>query len=133
MQENVDEMVAILKQYFSIMDELWAWSKDLQVLQALKGKRFRVLVDVYTTTELDSIDDWIVKIEQSNEVMEPLHAKIHQLKDQIQERILEAMKHYNDAFLEIFEDDEWEKLMLIEIVVENFYKIFEEASNEDDI
>ena len=133
MQENVDEMVAILKQYFSIMDELWAWSKDLQVLQALKGKRYRVLVDVYTTKELDSIDDWILKIEQSNEVMELLHAEIHQLKDQTQERILEATKHYNDAFLEIFEDDEWEKLMLIEIVVEKFQKIFEEASNEDDI
>ena len=37
MQENVDKMVEILKKDFNIMDVVWAWSKDLQVLQAIKG------------------------------------------------------------------------------------------------
>ena len=36
-QENVNKMVAILKQDFSIIDEVQAWSKDLQTLQAIKG------------------------------------------------------------------------------------------------
>ena len=82
MQENVDKMVAILKQDFSIMDEVHAWGKDLQVLQAIKGQMYRMLVDVYTIEELDLIDDQIEKKVGSNKVMETLHAKIHWLKDQ---------------------------------------------------
>ena len=35
--------------------------------------------------------------------------------------------------LEIFEDDEWEELIPIEVVVEKFQKIFEEASKDEDI
>ena len=45
------------------MDEVWAWSKDLQTLQAIKGKRHQILIDVYTGEELDMIDDFIEKIE----------------------------------------------------------------------
>ena len=52
--------------------------------------------------------------------METLHAEIHQLKDQAWEKNLEAKKYYSDACLDIFEDDEWEKLMPIEVVVEKF-------------
>ena len=51
------------------------------------------------------IDDWIEKIVDRNKVMETLHAEIHRLKDQAWEKILEAEKHYNDAYLDIFEDD----------------------------
>ena len=126
-------MVAILKQDFSIMDEVRAWSKDLQVLQAIKGQRYNFFIDVYTVEELDLIDDWIEKILDSNKVMETLHTEIHQLKDQAQERILEVERHYRDACLEIFEDDEWENLLPIEVVVKNFRKIFEEVSNDEDI
>ena len=36
-QENVGKMVAILKQDFSLMDEVHTWQKDLQVLQVIKG------------------------------------------------------------------------------------------------
>ena len=50
-QENVDKMVVILKQDFNIMDEVHAWGKDLQVLQAIKGHRYTILVDVYTVEE----------------------------------------------------------------------------------
>ena len=78
------------------------------------------------------IDDWIEKYTDSNKVMETLHAKIHRLKDQGQEWILEVERHYNDACLEIF-DQEQEKLFPIEVVVERFRKIFEEASNDEDI
>ena len=46
---------------------------------------------------------------------------------------MEVERHYSDACLEIFEDDEWEKLTPIDVVVEKFKKIFEEASNDDDI
>ena len=67
------------------MDEVRAWSKDLQVLQAIKGKRYIILIDVYTIEELDLIDGWIEKIVDSNKVMETLHAKIHWLKDQTRE------------------------------------------------
>lgn len=123
MQENVDKMVAILKQDFSIMDEVCAWSKDLQILQAIKGKRYKILVDVYVVKELDLIDHWIEKIVDSNKFMETLHAKIHRLKDQAREKILDAEKHYSDPCLDIFEDDEWEKLMPIMVVVENFQNI----------
>ena len=77
MQENVDKIVAILKQDFSIMDEVHAWGKDLQILQAIKGQRYIMLMDVYIVEELDLIDDQIEKIADSNKVMESLHAKIH--------------------------------------------------------
>ena len=63
------------------MDELRAWSKDLQTLQAIKGKRYWILIDVYTGEELDMIDDWINKIADNNKVMETLHEEIHRLKD----------------------------------------------------
>ena len=46
---------------------------------------------------------------------------------------LEAERHYSDVCLDIFEDDSREKLIAIEIVVENFWKTFKEASNDDDI
>ena len=126
-------MVAILKQDFNIMDEVHAWSKDLQILQAIKGQRYQILIDVYTGEELDMINDWIEKIANSNKVMETLHAEIHRLKDQAQEKILEAERHYSDACLEIFEDEEQEKLLPIEVVVENFKNILDEASSDKDI
>ena len=78
------------------------------------------MVDVYIVEELDLINDWIEKIVDSNKVMETLHAKIHQLKDQAWDQIFEAENHYSDACLHIFEDDEWEKLLPIEVVVEKF-------------
>ena len=83
--------------------------------------------------ELDLIDDWIENIVDSNIVMETLHPEIHQLKDQAWEWILEAERYYSDVCLEIFEDEEREKSMPIEVVVERFRKIFEEASNDEDI
>ena len=79
-----------------------------------------MLMDVYTVEELNLIDDWIEKIADSNKVMESLHAEIYRLKDQAWEKILEAEKHYSDVCLEIFEDEEQEKLMPIEVVVEKF-------------
>ena len=79
------------------------------------------------------IDDWIEKIVDSNKVMETLHEDIHWLKDQVQEWILEEERHYIDACLDIFEDEEWENLLLAKVVVENFNKIFEEASSDEDI
>ena len=77
--------MAILRQDFSIMDEVRVWSKDLRTLQAIKGQRYCTLIDVYTGKELDMIDDWIEKIADGNKVMETLHEEIHQLKDQARE------------------------------------------------
>ena len=73
-------MVEILKQDFSIMDEVHAWGTE--VLQVIKGQRYRMLMDVYIAKKLDLIDDWIEKIADRNKLMESLHAKIHRLKDQ---------------------------------------------------
>ena len=115
------------------MDGVGTWSKDLQTLQAIMGQRYYILINVYTREELDMIDDWIEKIMNNNKVMGTLHEEIHQLKDQAQEKILEAERHYSDACLELFEDEERENLLPIEIVVENFKKIFEEASSDEDI
>ena len=67
------------------MDEVRAWRKDLQTLQAIKGQRYHILIDVYTGEELDMIDDWIEKIVDSNKAMETLYEEIHRLKDQAQE------------------------------------------------
>ena len=47
------------------------------MLQEIKGQRYRILMDVHTTEELDLIDNCIEKIEDSNKVMESLHAEIH--------------------------------------------------------
>ena len=81
-QENVNKIVAILKQDFNIMDEVRAQSKDIQTLRAIKGQRYQILINVYIGEELDMIDDWIEKIEDRNKVMETLHVEIHRLKDQ---------------------------------------------------
>ena len=83
------------------MDEVRAWSEDLQTLQAIKGQRYQILIDVYTREELEMIYDWWLdrKIENSNKVMETLHAEIHRLKDQAQEKILEAERQYSNACL----------------------------------
>ena len=78
----MNKVVAFLRKGFSIMDEVQAWSKDLQTLQAIKGQRYHILIDVYTREELDMIYDWIEKIEDGNKVMETLHEEIHRLKDQ---------------------------------------------------
>ena len=115
------------------MDEVRAWGNDLQIFQAIKGQSYKILIDVYTGEELDMIDDWIEKIVDSNKVMETLHAGTHRPKDQAQEKILEAERHYSNACLEIFEDKEWEKLLHVEVVVESFKKIFEEAVSDKDI
>ena len=63
------------------MDEVRAWGKDLQVLQTIKGERYRVLIDLYIGEELDLINDWIEKIVDSDKVMETLHAQIYRFKD----------------------------------------------------
>ena len=86
MQEDVNKVVAILRQDFSIMDEVHAWRKYLQTLRAIKGQRYRILIDVYTKEELYMIDDWIEKIVDGNKVMETLHGEIHRLKDQAREK-----------------------------------------------
>ena len=65
--------------------------------------------------------------------MGTLHKEIHRLKDQAWEQILEVEKLYSDACLDIFEDEEWEKLFSVEVVVENFKKTLEEASSDEDI
>ena len=46
---------------------------------------------------------------------------------------MEAKRHYSNSCLDIFEDEEWEKLFPVEVVVDNFKKIFEEASGDKDI
>ena len=65
--------------------------------------------------------------------MGTLHEEIHRLKDQAWEKIFEAEKFYNDPCLDIFEDEEKEKLLLVEVVVDNFKKTLEEASSDEDI
>ena len=64
------------------MDEVHAQSKDLQNLQAIKGKRYYTLIDVYIGEEPNMIDDWIEKIANGNKVMRALHEEIHRLKGQ---------------------------------------------------
>ena len=115
------------------MDEVWAWSKYLQTLSAIKGQRYHNLIYVYTREELGMIDDWIEKIVDVNKVMETFHEEIHRLKDQAREQILEAEKLFSDACLDIFEDEERVKLLPVEVVVENFRKNLEEESSDEDI
>jgi len=66
----------------------------VQDLHSIKGQRYQMLMDVYTTDELDKIDNSIEKIADGNKVMETLHANIHKLKDQTQEKILEVEKYF---------------------------------------
>lgn len=90
MQDNVDKLVAILNQYFGLMDEVHTQGKDLQALQAIKGQKYRMLMDVYTVEELYKIDYWIENMVNGNKVMDSLHVEIYKLKDKAQEKILEA-------------------------------------------
>ena len=111
LKKNEDKLVAILNKDLGLMDEVHTWGQDLQALQSIKGQRYQMLMDIYTVEDLDKIDDWIEKIAYRNKVMETLHIDIHKLKDQTQEKILEAKKHYSDVCLDIFEDDSREKLI----------------------
>ena len=79
-----------------------------------------MLMDVYMGDELDKIDNWIENIIPGNEVMEKFHVDIHKVKDKTQEQILEAKKYYNDACLNIFEDESRDKLLSVQIVVKQF-------------
>ena len=114
----MDRLVAILNQEFGLMDKVHTWRNDLQTLQSIEGQRHHMLMEVYTTKELDKTSDWIEKIVDGNKVMEKLHAYILKLKYQNQGKILEAQRHYNDTCLDNFQDDSREKLLLVEIVVE---------------
>ena len=91
-----------------------------------------MLMDLYIAKELDNIDDWIENIMNINKVMESLHTEIHKLKDQAHELILDAEKHYSDACLDIYEDNTWEKLILVGIVVEKFWNFFDEVYNDEE-
>ena len=77
-------------------------------------------MDEYTGDELDKIDDWIEKIVDGNKVMETLYADIHKLKDQTQEKILEAEKYYSDACHDIFEGESRDKILPVQIVIDQF-------------
>ena len=65
--------------------------------------------------------------------MGTLHEEIHQLKDQAWENFFEVEKLYSDACLDIFEDEEWEKLLAVEVIVDNFKKTLDEVSSDEDI
>ena len=49
----------------------------MQTLQAIKGQRYQILIDVYIGEELDMIDERIEKIVDRNKVMGTLHEDIH--------------------------------------------------------
>lgn len=46
---------------------------------------------------------------------------------------MQAEKLYSDACLNIFEDDAWKKIILVEVVVQRFRNIFDEVSSDEDI
>lgn len=75
------------------MYEVHTWVKDLQELQSIKGQRYHILMEVYTAKELDKLGDWIEKIYVGNKFMEGLHEDIHKIRDQTQEKILEAERY----------------------------------------
>ena len=65
--------------------------------------------------------------------METLHEEIHSSRTKLESEFWKLEKLYSDACLDIFKDEEWEKLLLVEVVVENFKKTLEEASSDEDI
>ena len=58
------------------MDEVHTWGKYLQVLQSREGKTYHMLMEIYSTKDLDKIDDWIEKISTENKVMGTLHVEL---------------------------------------------------------
>lgn len=65
--------------------------------------------------------------------METLHDEIHWLTDQAREKILEAERYYSNVCLDIFEDEECERFLPIDIVVDNFKNNFVQFDDEEDI
>lgn len=55
------------------------------------------------------------------------------MRDQTKKKILEAEKYYNDAYLDILEDESRNKFILVQLVVQQFWRTFEDASLEEDI
>ena len=50
--------------------------------------------------------------------MEGLHEDIWKIRDQTQEKILEAKRYYNATCLEIFEDDSKTKINMVQSMVQ---------------
>lgn len=116
-QTNGDKLVTIINQDFGLMDEVCSWENDLQALKSIKGKRYQMLMQIYSEDELDKLYDWIEKISSRNKFMEGLQEVIQQLNNKDQDQFLEADKHYNATSLEIFEDESNTKVSLVKIVV----------------
>lgn len=47
MKDNADKLGVILNKDFGLMDEVHTQGKDLRALQAIKGQRYQMLIDVY--------------------------------------------------------------------------------------
>lgn len=81
MHNNVDKLVTIVNQDFGLMDEVRTWANDLQALKSIKGKRYQMLMEVYTAEELDKLDDWIEKLLAGNKFMEGLYEDIQKIRN----------------------------------------------------
>ncbi len=75
-------------------------------------------MEVYIAEDLDKLKDLIERIDVGNKVMEGLHEDIQKLKDQTQEKVLEAKKYCDVVVLEIFEDESKIKLKSMQLIVE---------------
>lgn len=65
--------------------------------------------------------------------MERLQEEIQRIKDKTQEHFWEIKRYYNATCLDIFEDDYKSNIFVVQSVVQQVRRKFEDASSDDNI
>ena len=76
-----------------------------------------MLTSVYTTKEINQVEDWVDSIKDGTKAMMTLYDQIKEVENKARDQIMEADKLYSSASMEIFTDSSMEELASIEIVV----------------
>ena len=79
-----------------------------------------MLTSIYTTKEIDQVEDWVDSIKDGTKAMMTMYDQIKQVENRAKDQIMEADKLYSAASMEIFTDNSIDELVSIEAVVQQF-------------
>ena len=115
-QKNIDNLEKVVNQDIWLIDEVFSWMNNLEVLKVIKGKKYQMLLSIQLGYVLDNIDDWVENIHARNRVMLALNEDIQKMQARVQTQILKVDNYYNEKSLEILSNDSKDQLITMEIV-----------------
>ena len=77
-----------------------------------------MLIVVYSSDELDKIQDWMDSIEDGNKEMLALYGNIQEIWGRAKAQILEVDKYYSMASMKIFIDDSKDEFTSAKFVIQ---------------